>query len=355
MNETDNSDDSDEEQIEIPEHIIDTDNPWLAERKEFTDFMTGYSNFVQNNSDSINKNDLNEKSKFNNENNELKELVENNSKIEEQKNDKMVKPIKQVIKKNSKVKYITIQDLSRLTDEESDIEILKIVDPQKEQVNFSMDIPKSKTNLNVKEKNTNSSCDSSIPLNKKSSNIEIIKTIAGTWLVSSDDVNNINTKKKKVHRDVENAFKTVEIELKHKISEKLENLNKVKDVQSSKTSIKKRKCQDAKSDYLKMNKKRTKAEFNEPLYEENKTYNETNGSNIEISHGSIIKIKDKSKKEVQNIDPTVFLQVAQTSLETEAMTQVEDCLDDKEEENEQDKLIAEAFADDDIINEFKYL
>lgn len=354
LNEIDNSEDSDEDQIEVPEQIIDPNNPWLAERKEYTDFLDGYKSFVQHNSKLSDKNDTNDstndKSKFN-ENGEPTEVVAYN--IKEQENNKIIKPNDEIVTKNNKIKSITIQDLSVLSDEDSDIEILKIVNPQKKKVHFSGDTLKSKTNLKMFESNTSNKSVSIMPLNKNNSNAKIIQTTAGTWFVSSDNVNCINSKKKKVHKDVESTFKTVETELKNKINEKLVNLNNVKDVKSHVTDLSKRKCEKVNNDYLKMNSKRMKAEFNEPLHEENKTLNENNLSNIENNYGSIIKIEDKSTKEAQNIDPTAFVQVAQTSLETEEMAQVEDCLDDKEE-NEQDKLIAEAFADDDIINEFKY-
>lgn len=351
LNEAENSEDSDDDQIEVPEQIIDPDNPWLAERKEFTDFMDGYKSFVQNNSNSTDKNDHDEKSKSNKEDNEPATLVESN--IIKQKNDEMINPIKKVLKKKKKIKNITIEDLSVNSDEESDIEILKIVDPHKKKVHFSDDILKPKTNLKIIENNSNNKNESTIPQNKKN-NIEIIQTTAGTWFVSSDNVNCTNSKKKKMHKDVENAFKTVETELKNKINEKLVNLKNVKDIKSHESDLNKRKCQEENSDYLKINNKRTKAEFNEPLYEENKTLNQTNLSNIKNNYRSDIKIEEKPTKEAQNIDPTAFVHVAQTNLETEEMAQVEDCLDDKEE-NEQDKLIAEAFADDDIINEFKYV
>jgi len=176
--------------------------------------------------------------------------------------------------------------------------------------------------------------------------------VAGTWYVSSNNIND-DLNKKKVHKDVEKTFKTVETELKNKINEKLLNINKVKVKQPSKTDFVKRQSQEVKSDYLKMNNKRIKAEFNEPLYEDNRTLDTNNLSNTENNLGSANKIVEKPTKQVQNIDPTEFLQMTQVSLETDEMAQVEDHLDDKEE-NEQDKLIAEAFADDDIINEFKY-
>lgn len=346
LNETDNSEDSDEDQTEVLEQIIDPDNPWLAERKEYTDFLDGYKSFVQQNRNLTDKNtDTNDKSKFNKEDSEPTELVESN--IKEQ-DDEIIKPTEKIIRKN-KIKNVTIQDLSVLSDEESDIEILKIVNPQKKKVHFLNDDLKSKTNTKIVE-NKNNKSDSTTQ--NKNNSVKIIQTTAGTWFVSSD-VNCINSKKKKVHKDVESAFKIVEAELKNKINEKLVNLNNVKDVKCHVTDLNKRKCQEVNSDYLKMNSKRIKAELNEPLHEENKTLNENNLSNIENSHRSNIKIEEKSTKEAQNVDPTAFVQVAQTSLETEEMAQVEDCLDDKEE-NEQDKLIAEAFADDDIISEFKY-
>uniref|UniRef100_A0A2H8TK08 U3 small nucleolar RNA-associated protein 14 A n=1 Tax=Melanaphis sacchari TaxID=742174 RepID=A0A2H8TK08_9HEMI len=366
LNDTNDSDSSDEEQLEIPDdQVVDPDNPWLAERKEFKDFIVGYNNFVQNNSetkeinDQFKNNESNEKiSKTKNTNDQYKnnksnEKNEKNTETKESdtnklKSDKIV-TIKDEIKKkkNNKVKNITVHDLSNFDEEESFVEVLKIVTPKKKKVRFANDITELETN--TKEINTNVKSDSKVQCNKKSSNVDVINTVAGTWYVSSDNVND-NMNKKKVHRDVENAFKTVETELKKKIDEKLLKLNKVK--QPAKTDVVKRQNEEVKNDYLKMNNKRTKAEFNEPLYEDNKTLDTNNINNIEDNQGSAIKIVEKPKKQVQNIDPTEFLQVTQTNLETEEMTQIEDQMDDKEE-NEQEKLIAEAFADDDIINEFK--
>ncbi|XP_022183767.1 U3 small nucleolar RNA-associated protein 14 homolog A [Myzus persicae] len=342
LNETNNSDSSDEEQIEIPEQVVDPDNPWLAERKEFKDFMAGYNNFVQNNCESKDINDQCINNKLNDKNHETKESEESN--VNEVKTIDKIKK-----KKNNKVKNITVHDLSTFDEEESFVEVLKIVTPKKKKVHFSNDTIKSETEIN--ENDTNMQVNSKVLCDQKNNNIGVINTVAGTWFVSSDNIND-NLNKKKVHKDVENAFKNVEIELKNKINEKLLDINKVKVKQPSKTDLVKRQKQETKSDYLKMNSKRKKAEFNEPLYEDNRTLDTNNISNIENNLGSAIKVVEKPIKQVQNIDPTEFLKVTQISLETEEMPQVEDHLDDKEE-NEQEKLIAEAFADDDIINEFK--
>jgi len=355
LNDTNNSDSSDEEQIEIPEQVVDPDNPWLAERKEFKDFMAGYNNFVQNNCEAKDKNDQYKNNKSNDKNSETKNIndqsennISNEKNNESKENNvnklKCVKIVTAKDKIKNKVKNITVHDLSTFDDEESDVEILKIVTPKTKKVHFSDDAVESKINKTIKSK-------SKALCNKENSNIDVINTVAGTWYVSSDNVND-NLNKKKVHRDVENAFKTVETELKNKINEKLLKLNKAKIKEPAKTNVK-RQNEEVKSDYLKMNNKRIKAAFNEPLYEDNKTLDITNTSNIEDNQEFTIKTVINPKKQVQNIDPTEFLQVTQTNLETEEMTQVEDQIDDKEE-NEQEKLIAEAFADDDIINEFKY-
>jgi len=114
----------------------------------------------------------------------------------------------------------------------------------------------------------------------------------------------------------------------------------------------KRKNKDVDSDYLKINKL-TKIKYNEPLYEDRAILNKDNSiQSIENNQEWNKKIVEPAKQ-VQNIDPTKFIHVPQINLETEKMDQIEDHLDDKEEENEQAKLIAEAFADDDIVNEFK--
>lgn len=350
LNETNDSDSSDEEQIEISEQVVDPENPWLAERKEFKDFMAGYNNFVQNNCESKDiNNELNTNNKINEKHHDPKELEESN--VNEVKHDKIVEPIHKIKKKRqNKVKNITVQDLSTFEEEESFVEVLKIVCPKKKKVHFSDDTIKSGTKIN--EIDTNIKINSTDLCHKKNNSIGVINTVAGTWYVSSDNIND-DLNKKKVHKDVEKTFKTVETELKNKINEKLLNLNKVKVKQPSKTDFVKRQNQEVKSDYLKMNNKRIKAEFNEPLYEDNRTLDTNNLSNTENKLGSVNKIVEKPIKQVQNIDPTEFLQVTQVSLETDEMAQVEDHLDDKEE-NEQEKLIAEAFADDDIINEFKY-
>lgn len=353
LNETNDSDSSDEEQIEISEQVVDPDNPWLAERKEFKDFMVGYNNFVQNNCETKDMNDQYVNNKLNDKNNKNEETKESEeSNVNEVKHDKIAIPVDKIKKnKNKKIKNITVQDLSIFDEEESFVEALKIVCPKKKKVHFSNDTIKSETKIN--EIDTNIKINSTALCNKKNNNIKVINTVSGPWHVSPDDINDNILNKKKVHKDVENAFKTVETELKNKINEKLLKLNKTKVKQPSKTDIAKRRNEEVKSDYLKMNNKRIKAEFNEPLYENNRTLDTNNISNIENNLGPAIKTVEKPTKQIQNIDPTEFLQVTQISLETEEMPQVEDRLDDKEE-NEQEKLIAEAFADDDIINEFKY-
>jgi len=345
LNETD-SDTTDDEQNGVPEQVIDPDNPWLAERKDFRDFMTGYTNFVKNNCNIVNKFDENEKSKLNKEDNiEFDKL--NNDQLVELKNG--IKKKMKNVKKN-KIKNVTIEDLALLNDEESNVETLRIVNSKKNKVYSSNNVIEPETKINEIDKNINSTT-----LNKMKTTdnyIEIIHTGAGTWFVSSDNINNINKKKMKIHKDVQSAFKTVETELKNKISEKLKILNEV-EVKQPKKDVVKRKPQKVENNYLKMNNKCTKTEYNEPLYEVNKTLDEISSNNIEKNQELNTKTQEKFTKPTQNIDPSQFLQVTQTNLETEKMDLVEDHLDDKEE-NEQEMLIAEAFADDDIINEFKY-
>ncbi|VVC40826.1 Hypothetical protein CINCED_3A011225 [Cinara cedri] len=345
LNESNDSDDSDNENIEVPEQVIDPENPWLAERKEFTDFMAGYSDFVKNNCNLVSNNDdqnnnsklkenncntvdnfnSNKKSNFMEEDDEImkfNELIKNHKIIETEDTKKN--------KYEPKIKNVKIEDLSILSDVESDVDVIQIINPENKDI-------KSDVNFDLNE-------------NKKN-NIKIIHTIAGTWHVSADDIH-INSKKRKMHKDVENAFRNVETLLKNKIDEKLVNLNnKVVTKQPSKKDFVKHNHQNSDTEYLKINNKCKKTEFDEPLYENNKKLNTINKTNVENNQKLNNKIVEKSTQ--QDIDPTEFIQVTQTSLETEEMIQVEDHLDDKEG-NEQEKLIAEAFADDDIINEFKY-
>lgn len=360
LNETD-SDDSNDEEINVPEQVIDPDNPWLAERKEFSDFMDGYKNFVQTNSNDVNKNDQNKNTEFTeNKHKTIKSNVDVNEKnINNLNDDVVLKPLdrmknkKKKVKKvhRNKVKFITVEDIFTYNDEESFVETLKIVDPQAKNVQFSV-------NTNTSNENIDTVSTSTIQHNKINNNKpEVIHTVAGTWFVSSDtdyinsnSISNVSSKKKKIHKDVENTFKTVETELKNEINKTLTNLNKV-EVKQPIDKVK-HECKGVDSDYLKISGKRLKTEFNEPLYEESKMFDK-NSFNSDTGGYQDSNIKtDKFTKQVQNIDPTEFLKVTQTSLETEEMEQVEDHLDDNEE-NDQEKLIAEAFADDDIINEFK--
>lgn len=342
LNETD-SDESSDELTNVPEQVIDSDNPWLAERKEFSDFMDGYKNFVQTNCNDLDKNDQNKESKFAEDKHQEIKLNTDEKNIDYSNDDLIRKPLDKIKKKKvhrNKIKNITVEDLSTLNDEESFVEILKIVEPQEKKVQFSGDTIASNKSIDT---------DSIIQHNKKN-NPEVIHTVAGTWFVSSDCSNKVSSKKKKIHKDVEAMFKTVETELKNEINKKITNLNKVEVKQSA--SKVKHKSKGVDNDYLKISGKRLKTEFNEPLCEESKIL-DTNNSNNSVNGYQELNIKtSKSSKHVQNIDPTEFLKVTQTSLETEEMEQVEDHLDDKEE-NDQEKLIAEAFADDDIINEFK--
>lgn len=301
--------------------------------------MSGYKSFVQNNCNEISQNDHKKTNDLPGEN-----------KIKE-KNDEIVESVNKVNKtKQNKIKNITVEDLSNLSDEESFVEALRIVvEPSKKKVHFANDVTKSETNEIEKIiSNTSKLSDK-----KKINNNEIIRTVAGIWFVSSDNLNNVNSKTKKVHKDVENAFKTVETELKNKINEKLLNINKVEVRKPCNEGTVKQKNKRTDSDYLKINKKRSKTKLNEPLNEDSKALDISSSINsAEKTQNLGSKSIVKSTKQVQNIDPSEFLQVSQTNLETEEMALVEDHLDDNEE-NDQEKLIAEAFADDDIINEFK--
>lgn len=300
--------------------------------------MDGYKKFVQNNYQPLEDHHCDDK--------ELHEECITSKKIdkyspeEHKKNEPKIK---------NKVKNITVDDLAALSDEESDVEVLKIVSPPSKKVHFSNDAIKKKPKINNNIENNN--LNPCIPSSKIDKITEYIQTGCGTWTVSLDDT---NQKKKKIHKDVEKTFKSFEAELKTKIDKKFENLNNIKTKQPSKKDIVKHNRQIVDNDYLKIHNKRTKTEFNEPLYEDNKTLDNMKSKCIEGSRALSTEIVEKSSKPVENIDPTEFLQVAQTNLETEEMALVEDHLDDKDE-TEQEKLIAEAFADDDIINEFKYL
>lgn len=300
--------------------------------------MAGYKDFVKNNSNTVSHNNQNEKNKLKDEDNEI-------MKCHELKNHEKVETIEKKKKHKSKVK---IEDLSLQSDEKSDVDVIPIMNPEK------YDTKENKSKLKINKIDKNIKINTNVPQNK-TNNIELIHTTSGTWHVSSDSVHN-NSKTKKIHKDVENTFKNVETILKNKINEKIINLNnKVEIKQLSNKDLVKRKNQnlDTDTNYLKINNKRTKVEFNEPLYENNTTLGTTHKTNIENNQGLNTKIIEKSTKQVQDIDPNEFLQLTQTSLETLEMTRVEDHMDDTEE-NDQEKLIAEAFAEDDIINEFKY-
>lgn len=313
--------------------------------------MTGYTDFIKNNCNTVGDNDQCSNSKlkennFNtvdNVNSKKKNSTEDNEikKFDELKNHKIVetKDIKKNIRE-PKVKRVKIEDLSVFSDEESDVDVIQIITPEKkDRLECNIKIDKNMKNTNKNKKN----------------NIEIIHTIAGTWHASTESIHT-NSKKKKMHKDVDNAFKTVETLLKNEINDKLVKLNnKVEIIQPSKSKLVKQKSQnlETKTDCLKINNKRRKAEFNAPLYENDKTLGTINKNNAENSPElNTTIIIENSTKQLHNIDPSEFLQVTQTNLETEEMTRLEDHLDDKEED-EQEKLIAEAFADDDIINEFK--
>lgn len=323
--------------------------------------MAGYKDFVKTTSNTVNHNNQDEKSKLKeenchkldkidqNENNKLKEEDKEIIKCYDLNNHKKVET-KDKKKKNhkSKVKSAEIEDLSLQSDEDSDVKVIKIMNPEKN------DTKENKSELKTNKIDKNIKINTNAPQDK-TNNIELIHTIAGTWHVSSDSIHN-NSKTKQIHKDVENAFKNVETILKNKINKKLINLkNKVEIKQSSNKNLAKQKNQnlDNDTDYLKINNKCTKVEFNEPLYENNKTLGLTQKTNFENNQELNTKITEKYTKQVQDIDPNEFLQLTQTSLETLEMTQVEDHMDDKDE-NDQEKLIAEAFAEDDIINEFKY-
>jgi hypothetical protein len=314
--------------------------------------MNDYNNFVQNNNKTSDNNSQNEK--IQHKDSIFIEGKNKNTITNEPENVEEVHTINKVKNKNhkNKVKHITVLDLSKFSDEDSDVEILKIASP-KSKVCSANDVIKSEFKTN--KVNETIDINSTTSQNSRSNNNKVIHSAVGTWFITSNNIESVKSKKKKVHRDVENTFRIVETELKNKIDKSLKNLNKIKLKQSTEIESVKRKKVD--NDYLKMNKKRVKTELNEPLHEDNKILDRYTVTNIidNLDPSNVItEISKNQVKQVQNIDPNEFLKVTQTSLETEEMAQLEDHLDDKYE-NEQEKLIAEAFADDDIINEFKYL
>ncbi|XP_050424071.1 U3 small nucleolar RNA-associated protein 14 homolog A [Adelges cooleyi] len=356
LDEEDSGSDSSEDGIEFSEKLIDPNNPWLAERKEFTNFIDGYKQFVQDNE----KNCLDKNEQINYElsesdNEMLPEInKETPTKLLSTNKNKITKPNKNIKCKTSnksKLKTITIEDLDNLNEEESFVEVLKIKDVKIKNNKSLEDVTKLKDNNNLSCYQTE--VNNKIHMPEKSCNkIEMIHTPSGTWTVSSE----YKKTKQKTHKDVESVLQSVEKALRNEIDKKFNSVSKKLQV----TGLEKKKPINEENiqgksknyredeEYLKMHSKRPKTKIDEPLNEN--IINSSELSTTHIESGKLnINIENK-KKENENINPTEFLKVTPVHLDTKELAQIEDCIDDGEK---QEKLIAEAFADDDLINEFK--
>ncbi|XP_050523953.1 U3 small nucleolar RNA-associated protein 14 homolog A [Daktulosphaira vitifoliae] len=348
----DTSDTDSDQDFTKTEEVFDPNNPWLADRKEFADFMDGYNKFVKEN----NEKDLDDNKEILQQKYNLSESKCDESSKEKKNACTSVEYLKSLddnkFKHQNKIKEISIEELGVLSNEESDVEIIKIKNPKKKNKSSNHFIQLEGNRDNNSFKIDNSSYSETIK--KNNGETEVIQTATGTWTIS---IENKKSKKQKKHKNVESVFKEVEQALKEQIDKKLSNVNN----DLNKDRFKNKKLQEISSDgshnkiknedYLKMPNKRINTHINEPL---NENKYETNVSDTNyIERGQFLlsnKIEKPLQFESKNIDPTEFLQVKPINLESTEMAQIEECIDDTEK---QEELIAEAFADDDIINEFK--
>uniref|UniRef100_V9I959 U3 small nucleolar RNA-associated protein 14 A n=2 Tax=Apis cerana TaxID=7461 RepID=V9I959_APICE len=336
-NDSDEEDEGDTSSIQFL--VNDKENPWMKHIKtesEIDEFVKSYRKYWNNQNNELQKKDLNINT------NDSKQM-NNSSKDKQLCNEKKDKNID------------TIKDFFKNQDDEN----------IPGNLNKQMISVINESNSNSKEKlilNNDETSKKKIELSK----IHLNKVIAtSSWNVESienittKNVNSLNLLSNSLNNEkINKIFDSLEEKIQDQIESKLQCITQNYDkVEKKRKKYKNIEFEEDNFDGLEIQAKKQKPILDLSLYE---TTNKNNLElNTELEKFKNIKFDntlsiDKSNK--IEIDPNKYMNIKPKHLNTDLpidITGGNDVLDDSENDEERCNIISEAFADDDVIEEFR--
>ena len=359
----------------------DKDNPWVNTVKtssEIDDFISGYRKYWEEKNKSLKENvtpvngDEKADEKAKNDNNDSipvtrkmqipKRLRSSLNPVEsvtieyaneEAKNSafrKLGKKAKaQISKKRKLEKLEKLEQLEKLEELEKLINAGKATIAQREQNKLNKPAPKTEEKL-IK------------PVGNK---LKVTKTGTSAWNVETLAVESSERTPKKP-LDIDVLFESMEDKLISQIDAKLESVKrKLATNKAASKKLNKQSDKDSDEEYspdLSFKKRKLRPDLDEEMDETTGGISgnqairrtETIAETLAIANG--ITIKKPTVKSSTEIDPTDFIRVKPKYLNSQIpdiVTGGDEALDDSEGENEQHNIISEAFADDDVVDEFR--
>lgn len=336
----DSDEDDDEDQV-VQLSSTDKENPWMnavKSQSEIEDFVSGYRKFW----DEKNKKEKNQITENGDEDSakirgDVKKLFEEPeiNVIPANKN-----PVEKVIEEYPHEQNgFTIDDIS---DESGNAnKPMKTKKLQK----------KNKDKLGIK------SPKSKVVNNKK------LSVNAGTsnWSISPVDSPSENGLSRTEDIDLDEMFDSVDEKLQDKIQRKRAKVEYLlqREIKREKRRGKKRKTDDSTDDVKKLELKGQKTlrpVIDKPLEETSNSQATNEESNVGKIIATDLKNLSTTKSKTTEIDPNKFMNMKPKHVKTMLPDEVggeEGVLDDEESEAKQHEMISEAFADDDVVDEFR--
>lgn len=332
--------------------VVTKDNPWsLDVSKEFEEFISGYKKFWSEKNDESKKTDIHEKTneESSKQTEERQELKENAVPVQEENNEQ-----------NSESNSNSVQSNGKLVLDKKNNQLPK---KKKKAV-------KSKTPL--KQQKNLSECTTILkptPLNKETS-IVTVRPTSGVWIITtvSEEQEAVEqpVPKKKIRQseNIENLFCDLEDKLMKKANQKAKKIKsklKKQEKLDKKKQLKVKKSKSKNFDLpLKSFNKVQRADMDVGLLEggvEENEIPEANNKNGSEPGKNISNNNDpfNDKTMTAEIDPKNFMKVKPKKLGTDfsGHTNMEEDAIDDEIELQQNKIIEEAFGEDDVIAELK--
>lgn len=365
---SDSDNDIEESNMPIKLSANDKENPWVGRGKtdaEIDDFIKGYREYWDKKNEELRSKNLSDTTK-NEISNEKSNMTQNLSQCHNVLEDKKIEL--------HDVETCKVDTLQKLEDEENermegqtekgecknnDEQCQNSIDPvrrkkRKVKVGFQSDVITENTALNKREK-----------LQVKRNN----PVATSKWNVETIDKDMKNESVKKFNHNnpksenINELFDSLEDRINNKIECKLQEVKQklIEPTQKEKRSktIKRKGRHNDAFDGLALNNKKQRPTTDEPLNET--TDQDNSNANSEFaelvnSRNSIPEKAAKSANPEIEIDPNKYINVEPKQLNSELpdiATHGEDALDDSENDEEQHNIISEAFADDDVVEQFK--
>lgn len=348
---SDSDDDAEETNTSIQLSANDKENPWVGRGKtdtEIDEFIKGYRKYW----DEKNKELENQKhidAKENKIYNEKTNTIANINHSDDILKDNNIKV------SNGESREIDIEDAECTNDEEKPPYSLSPVKRKKQKLmtdsRFSITPENPVINKQEKLKVNNN------PVATSKWNVETVNQNLRNG--SSEN----STRNKSEPEDINELFDTIEDRIKNKVDVTLQRVQQSLNEFAENTKRPKTKKRSEKRgeefDGLQLKSEKQRPITDEPL---NETADQDNSNaNSEFaklvnSRNTVLDKTAKSADSKMEIDPNKYINVKPKQLNTEIpdiSTHGEDALDDSDNDEEQHNIISEAFADDDVVEQFK--